>query len=270
MNGKLKSWEEALLWLKELPDQKELVMACFYDDPLLAAAERYYESPEWQAVRTYLPKDCGKAIDIGAGRGISSYALARDGWETYALEPDSSEIVGAGAIRKLSNEANLNIHVKEEFGEKLPFADETFDLIYCRQALHHANDLLALCKEIGRVLKKGGRLIATREHVISRKSDLDIFLRNHPLHQLYGGENAYLLAEYKAAIRSGGIDIIRVLNPYASDINLYPETIDSIKARLAGKARFPFPKLIPDAVIHLIGSLIQSPGRLYSFVGVKG
>ncbi len=269
MSDKLKTWEEAVLWLKAQPAQQWLVHSCFYDDPLFEAAERFYNCPEWRTVRRYLPEDCGKALDIGAGLGISSYALARDGWETYALEPDPSEIVGAGAIRKLSNEANLNIHVAEEFGEKLPFADETFDLVYCRAALHHAHDLLALCKEIGRVLKKCGRLIATREHVISKKSDLAIFLKNHPLHQMYGGENAYLLEEYKSAIHCGGIKIERVLNPFSTDINLFPEVIGDIKARLAGKVRFPFPELIPDIVIHLVGSLIQSPGRLYTFIGSK-
>ncbi len=267
MSGKLKSWEEAVLWLRAQPDQQDLVRSCFYDDPLIDAAERFYLCAEWQAVRRYLPKGGGKALDIGAGRGISSYALARDGWDTFALEPNPSEIVGAGAIRNLCKEANLNIHVIEEIGEKLPFPDEAFDLVYCRAVLHHAHDLTALCKEIGRVLKKGGRLIATREHVISKKSDLGIFLKNHPLHKLYGGENAYLLKDYRRAIRNGGIHIDRELNPYESDINLYPDTIGGTKSRLAGKIGFPLPELIPDVVIYWIGGLIRTPGRLYSFIG---
>ena len=269
MKDNFRTWEEAVRWLKNQPDAQDLVKACFYDDPLIEAAGRYHESFEWQACRGFLPATKGKVLDIGAGRGISSYALAKDGWDTVALEPDPSEIVGTGAIRKLNDDANLNIRVVQEFGEKLPFPDEKFDLVFCRQVLHHADDLFALCKEIGRVLKKDGKLMAVREHVISKKHDLEIFLANHPLHQLYGGENAYLLAEYRSAIRSGGIKIERILNPYESGINLFPETIDSIKGRVAAKIGFPFPKLIPAAVIHFIGGLIKSPGRLYSFVGVK-
>jgi hypothetical protein len=42
MNAKAITWEEAVLWLRNQPDQAELVRACFYDDPLPAAAERYY------------------------------------------------------------------------------------------------------------------------------------------------------------------------------------------------------------------------------------
>ncbi len=41
--------------------------------------------------------------------------------------------------------------------------------------------------EFFRVLKPGGRLIAI-ENVISSKNDLPVFLDQHPLHKLYGGE----------------------------------------------------------------------------------
>ena len=43
------TWEHAVLWLKSQPDQDGLVKACFYDDPLLAAAERFHSGTEWKA-----------------------------------------------------------------------------------------------------------------------------------------------------------------------------------------------------------------------------
>ena len=94
------SWEEAVLWLRNQPDQLPLVRAGFYDDPLIEAARRYRISTEWQTVRRYLPAGQGRALDLGAGRGIASYALACEGWAVTAVEPDSSAIVGAGAIRQ--------------------------------------------------------------------------------------------------------------------------------------------------------------------------
>ncbi len=269
MSGEAMNWEQAVLWLRNQPDQAELVRACFYDDPLIDAARRFHECGEWRAVRKLLPRQPGRALDVGAGRGISSFALAREGWQVTALEPDASAVVGVEAIRSLGREAALDFNVVQEWGERLPFPDAAFDLVYCRQSLHHARDLRQLCREIGRVLRAGGRFIATREHVISRREDLPAFLKSHPLHHLYGGENAYLLDEYRSAIVAGGIRLERVLNPLQSEINLYPETLIGVKQRIARRVLFPLPAAIPDFALGWLGGLLNDPGRLYSFVGTR-
>jgi SAM-dependent methyltransferase len=262
-------WEGAVLWLRNQPGQAELVRACFYDDPLINAARRFYESGEWRAVREFLPPHPGTALDVGAGRGISTFALAQEGWRVVALEPDPSAVVGAEAIRSLSREAGIGCEVVQEWGERLPFEDASFDLVYCRQALHHARDLTTLCAEIGRVLRDGGTFIATREHVISRREDLPAFLQSHPLHHLYGGENAYLLNDYTSAIESAGISLARVLNPLQSAINLYPETLQGVKKRIAQRLAIPVASLIPDCAVRFIGGFLRAPGRLYSFIGER-
>jgi SAM-dependent methyltransferase len=263
------TWEQAVLWLKSQPEQDFLVKACFYDDPLLAAAERFHTGTEWKAVQQLIGPARGKALDIGAGRGISAFALAKDGWATIALEPDASQVVGAGAIRRLAEEADLRIEVVENWGESLPFENNSFDLVHARQVLHHARNLNQLCSEIGRVLKPGGIMIATRDHVLSHRRDLDEFLKRHPLHALYGGENAFLIGEYLEAISAAGIKLSKVLNPLASDINLFPETQFTMKDRIARKIRLPSPALIPDALLSLRGKLMNDPGRLYTFFGCK-
>src|SRR5262249_28824130 len=116
------TWEQSVAWLRVQPDQVELVRACFFDDPLLAAAQRFHASSEWVATRALLPSPPGRALDMGAGRGIASYALAADGWQVTALEPDPSNLVGAGAIRALASESGNPIEVVEQWGETLPFA----------------------------------------------------------------------------------------------------------------------------------------------------
>ncbi len=269
-NDSQMNWEEAVLWLRHQPDQADLVRNCFYDDPLLESAERYYQSSEWKAVREILAQTVpGTALDIGAGRGISSYALAKDGWQVTALEPDRSSVVGSGAIRHLAKQANLNINVIETYGEDLPCPAGSMDLVLARQVLHHSRDLRGLCRKIYRVLKPSGLFIAIREHVISRKEDLPLFLESHPLHRLYGGENAYLLQEYLDAIKQSGIKLIQVWNPLGSDINLFPDTRSSFKESVAKKMKWPWPQLIPDFSLRLLGSWLKTPGRLYSFMGRK-
>ena len=58
------SWESAVAWLRLQPDQAQLVSDCYYDDPLIGAADRYWQSEEWQAVRTVLTDRSGLALDV--------------------------------------------------------------------------------------------------------------------------------------------------------------------------------------------------------------
>jgi SAM-dependent methyltransferase len=278
------TWEQAVQWLRDQPDQQELVRACYFDDPLLEAAERFAGSDEWQAVRALLTRRPGHALDMGAGRGISSYALARDGWQVTALEPDPSSLVGGGAIRTLAEQTGLPITLVEEYGEKLPFADQALDLVYGRQVLHHARDLAALCREAARVLKPGGRFVATREHVISQPSDLQIFLDSHPLQRFYGGENAFLLSDYTSAIRQSGLRLVSVLGPFDSVINYFPMSrqlwrdicLRPLVYRVGRRATFvlasekhPLGRWLVNRLAHRLSQQDRTPGRLYSFVAEK-
>lgn len=278
------TWEQAVQWLRDQPDQQELVKACYFDDPLIEAAERFWQSGEWKAIAALLPSPNGKALDLGAGRGISSYAMARDGWQVTALEPDPSYLVGAGAIQSLAEQSNLNISVVSEYSEKLPFADNSFDIVNCRQVLHHARDLPQTCREIFRVLKPGGVMVATREHVISKREDLNDFLDAHSLHRFYGGENAFLLDEYLSAMQSAGLQVQRAMAPLDSPINYFPMTPDQCFTHCTRPAAALIGRSMTNILFsqhHLLGRALmkwlvaalnqrdQTPGRLYSFVAVK-
>ena len=262
------TWEEAVLWLRTQPDQQELVRAAYFDDPVSAAASRYHLGTEWSTIRGYLPRAGGRALDLGAGRGIASYALAKDGWQVTAVEPDRSPVVGAGAIELLQTQADIAVDIISESGEAIPVAGDSFDLVFCRQALHHARNLSQMCREVWRVLKPGGLFVAVREHVVSRHADLGAFFKLHPLHYRYGGEYAYLLSEYCEAIESSGLTLEKVLNPLASDINLYPRTLAEIRQSAARRLHLPV-RAIPNVALAWLGNWIQTPGRLYSFVARK-
>jgi len=264
------TWEEAVRWLVEHPDpaNRALAHACYFDGEALEAAIRFADSPEWGGVRALLPAPPGRALDLGAGRGISSFALARDGWDVVAVEPDASGLVGAAAIEEIARIADLPIEVQGGKAEALPFEDGHFDVVHCRQALHHAADLKQMCAEALRVLRPGGTFIATREHVLTRRSDLQAFLDSHPLHALYGGENAYTLEEYRAALSAPGPASITLLSPYASVINVFPASHEEERTRLARIAGVR-PEEVPDFAFRIRDHFDSAPGRLYSFVVVK-
>jgi SAM-dependent methyltransferase len=252
-------------------------MAAYYDDPLLNAARRYWESCEWEAIRKLLGASRGRALDVGAGRGIASYSLAREGFAVTSLEPDPSSLVGAGAIRSLATESRLAITVVQDFSEKLYFPDAQFDVVFARAVLHHTKDLAAASNEFFRVLRPGGRLIAVREHVISRQKDLPTFLAHHPLHHLYGGESAFLLSEYTEALSRAGFELTSVLSPLESAINYAPYSEESLKRAVADRTgRSAALRNVVRGALNLPGAwpvvrtllswVDHRPGRLYSFV----
>jgi len=280
VNDKQLTWEQAVEWLREQPDQADLVRHCYYDDPIQEAAERFSLSQEWNAVarilKKYLP---GKVLDLGAGRGISSYAFAKHGCHVVALEPETSDIVGTGAIQLLINETQLPIVLSKHHAEKLPFPDNSFDIVYGRAVLHHTKDLSMLCHEVKRVLKPRGVFLATREHVISRHEDLQQFLDSHSLHYLYGGENAFLLNEYISAIDSADMKLKTLLGPFDSVINFAPTTHEqfrtqlsvSLKVYFGHKISFWFSQfeIIQKVYGRWLSEHSDEPGRHYSFLATK-
>ena len=276
------NWEETVRWLREQPDQVSLVRDSYYDDPLEAAAHRYWQSSEWRAVAERLPKlETGRALDFGAGRGIASFALAKSGYRVVALEADSSALVGTSAIRSLASVTGLPIEVEESSSERLPCRDAEFDLVFGRAVMHHIRDIDGLCREFHRVLKPGGMLVVIREHVLSKEDDLKAFQSLHPLHKYYGGEHAFVLGRYTAAIRQAGFEIKEIINPLRSVINLYPHSLDVVALEVARRAGLGVPLLrravaavigIPAVwwlVLRAIEAVDHRPGRLYSFIASR-
>jgi SAM-dependent methyltransferase len=148
--------------------------------------------------------------------------------------------------------------------------------------LHHTRDLEAACREFFRVLKPGGLFMAIREHVITSPGDLPRFLEQHPLHRLYGGEYAFLLKQYVAALERADFAGLKVISPWHSPINYAPYTLDTLKDELAQRAGMGMPA-VSRLVRGLLGvpgfwplarSILERvdhrPGRLYSFVARKG
>lgn len=279
MTAETSDWENAVRWLREQPDQQDLVRDAYYDDPLIATAGRFWQSEEWEATRALIGRGDGRAaLDIGAGRGIASYALARDGWQVTALEPDPSSLVGAGAIRQLAADTGVAIEVEQTLSERLPFADASFDLVYGRAVLHHIGDLAAACREFARVLKPGGRVVAVREHVISREEDRERFFDIHPLHHRYGGENAYQVHVYRDALAAAGLEVEASLGPLETAINYAPQTEASLKTQIAAQVgeRVPLGKPLAAlalglpvagrALLKQLQRIDHRPGRHYSFV----
>jgi SAM-dependent methyltransferase len=270
------SWEQAVRWYRSQPENEAEIRHNYFDLPVRQAAERYEASEEFAEVLKLLGKGEGRQLlDLGAGNGIASFALARQGWQVTALEPDESDEVGAGAIRLLAAETGLPITVVQEFGERLPFPDETFSAVHARQVLHHASNLELMVQELKRVLRKGGSLLTTRDHVADDEQQLEAFLREHPLHSHYGGEHAYPLAQYISAFNNAGLHFVGAWGPLQSILNFFPGTERErqvVLRQVAGHSYFRLGRLFAwsgsfrESQVERYTRRDRTPGRIYSFL----
>jgi 2-polyprenyl-6-hydroxyphenyl methylase/3-demethylubiquinone-9 3-methyltransferase len=94
-----------------------------------------------------------EALDVGCGGGFLSEELSRLGLSVTGVDPSGESI---GVAREHAAQGGLSIDYRVSCGEKLPFADESFDMVFCCDVLEHVSDLGRVVSEISRVLRPGG------------------------------------------------------------------------------------------------------------------
>ena len=119
-----------------------------------------------------LGRDLGRyerSLEIGAGTGYFTLNLLRAGVIGDAVATD----ISPGMLETLSESAarlGLDVLTIRCEADKLPFPDESFDLVFGHAVLHHLPDLDAAFAEFRRVLKPGGTVAFCGEP--SRYGDL--------------------------------------------------------------------------------------------------
>ena len=99
-----------------------------------------------------------RVLEIGLGQGAESEQIIRRGalWSGVDLTPESVARVSARlSLRGLPYE-----RLECASALELPFSDNSFDLVFSHGVLHHIPDVKIAQREIARVLKPGGQLIA--------------------------------------------------------------------------------------------------------------
>ena len=270
------SWEDAVRWYRAQPGNETDILNNYFDLPVLGAAQRYAESEEFAEVLRLIGPGNGKQIlDLGAGNGIASFALAKNGWVVTAFEPDPSAEVGAAAIAALRDETGLPITIVREGGERLAFADQSFDAILARQVLHHVPDLDLMARELFRILRPGSLCLTTRDHLADDERQLSEFRATHPLHHLYGGEHAYPLHRYANAFEKAGFRLLHSWGPFESILNFFPGTERERQItirQIANHSYLRFGRLLSWSESFRANQLRRytmndrTPGRIHSFL----
>jgi ubiquinone/menaquinone biosynthesis C-methylase UbiE len=108
------------------------------------------------------PGHYARTLEIGSGTGYFTLNLMRAGLIGEATCSD----ISPGMLDTLrANAARLGLEVRTQpaDAERLPFADESFDLVLGHAILHHIPDLRRAFEEFERVLAPGGTVLFAGE-----------------------------------------------------------------------------------------------------------
>ncbi|MGB0680171.1 MAG: methyltransferase domain-containing protein, partial [Polyangiales bacterium] len=102
-----------------------------------------------------------KVLDLGCGVGGPMRSIARlSGAQVTGINNNGYQVERGNRYNREHGLDGLCEVVKGDF-MRLPFDDASFDAAYDFEALVHAPDLAGVAKEIARVLKPGGRFVAS-------------------------------------------------------------------------------------------------------------
>jgi ubiquinone/menaquinone biosynthesis C-methylase UbiE len=132
-------------------------------------------------------RDGARVLDVGCGTGEYVYRANKLGFSACGVEP-------AEAMRQLAIEKNPTSTILDGVATRLPFPDNTFDLVICIEVLrylHRADNRQAL-REMHRVLKPDGVMFLTTVN----KYALDGFYLHYGLRRLLRGTSVSAAAPH--------------------------------------------------------------------------
>lgn len=129
---------------------------CFpdkYTDAIAGDPLNNYFTPIWDEICPKVPFQ--SLLDVGCGNGLFSVALKQK-VGCMLTGVDGSAYALAQAQKAGFDETHL---IQDFCSKPLPFPDEEFDMILCKDVLEHLLDPEYLVSQMVRVLKPGGHLL---------------------------------------------------------------------------------------------------------------
>ena len=101
---------------------------------------------------SYMPRGARRVLDLGCGTGFFLAELERE-------RPGAVGLDISHEMLKVSEQYVPGARVITADAETLPFADRSFDTIFCKGCLHHTRDHVGFLSNCRRAISQGGVLI---------------------------------------------------------------------------------------------------------------
>jgi SAM-dependent methyltransferase len=159
-----------------------------------------------------------RVLDVGCGTGVDLVRFAQGGARVTGVDIADSAI---GLARKNVAQRGLRAGLVVADGERLPFADGSFDYVFAHGVAQYTTDGPRLVREVHRVLAPGGEAVFQGYNRVSWLNALSALMKVDLEHEGAPVLRKYSPAEFKALV-----------SPFA-DVRLVYERFP-VKSRLHG------------------------------------
>lgn len=153
-----------------------------------------------------------RILDVGAGFGRHCFEAARRGASVVALDYADDEVVQTRATIGAMIEAgeitsDRFAGVLRGDATRLPFDDDSFDVVVTSEVLEHIQDDVSAIAEMVRVLKPGGRFAASVPSWFPEVVNWRLSSEYHAPAAVGGHVRIYSAAELSAKLRAAGLEL---------------------------------------------------------------
>jgi len=104
-------------------------------------------------------------LDVGCGSGRWSKVLADKVKKIEAIDPSSAVFIAAEMLK-----SHPNVRVSQASVDKIPFENDSFDLVFSLGVLHHVPDTFLAIKNCVEKVKKGGYFLVYLYYALDNRS----------------------------------------------------------------------------------------------------
>ena len=165
------------------------------------------------AINYAKPKSGEICVDLGSGRGNDVIRMAEKVGETgRAFGIDISEGMIAKAKASIAKLEVANATIIQAELEKLPFEDNSTDLVISNCTINHSSDKQTVWNEVYRILKEGGRFVVSDIYALKEIAEE---YKNDPVAVAECWAGAETKDKYLQILKKAGFHEITVLEESA-------------------------------------------------------